>query len=179
MTPHLNWPDKDKRERWEIHGFLCAYERLDHGRRMAVKTKGERPDYVVEDPISGDTMGVELTSVYSDDNSVPDRHMKEREGPIPIPEDSEELELYKRRLLAAVQEKVRKARSGYDTSRPLVLAVYVNEYISIHMKTEDWKHLVENNKSLFDDMAPFDEVVFWDLPDEGVFSVRPGSEAAA
>jgi len=146
---------------------------------MIVKEKRERPDYLVMDPDSGRTIGVELTSVYSSDRSAPDQHKQQLTSPQLIPFDQGELEIYKRRLVEAIQGKVAKARADYDASHGLILAVYVNEYISIHMEQDDWEGLVKDHEATFDEMAPFNEVVFWNLHSEGVFSVQPDIEDVA
>ena len=112
--------------------------------------------------------GVELMSVYLDDRSVPDVHMKVINGSElkMIPCETNKIEEYKERMLEAVAEKISK-------SFPLILSVYVNEYISIFMDERKFQSLVEANESLFDSMEPFSEIVFWPLPNGGVFSVKP------
>ena len=118
--------------------------------------------------------GVELMSVYLDDRSVPDVHMKVINGSelTMIPCETNKIEDYKERMLEAVAEKISKAVK-YDKSFPLILSVYVNEYISIFMDERKFQSLVEANESLFDSMEPFSEIVFWPLPNGGVFSVKP------
>lgn len=118
--------------------------------------------------------GVELMSVYLDDRSVPDVHMKVINGSElkMIPCETNKIEEYKERMLEAVAEKISKAVK-YDKSFPLILSVYVNEYISIFMDERKFQSLVEANESLFDSMEPFSEIVFWPLPNGGVFSVKP------
>jgi len=172
----MNWPDKKTRERFEIRGFNRAYARLPEKRKFRVKSRGERPDRVVRCVESGDEYGVELTSVYLTDRSVPDDHIPSREG-LPghecLPFRREELEQYKLRLLQAIERKVRKARSGYDLSRPLILSIYINEYISIYLRQDELERWVKANESVFDGMYPFSEIVLWCLPNDGVFRVRP------
>jgi hypothetical protein len=165
-----DWPDKAQREQWEIQGFLRAYEKLTNRRTLEIVSRGDRPDYVVVDRTTGAEFGVELTSTYLDDRSVPDTHKVLHSGPVHIPFDQRELDRYKQRLVDTVKTKVQQARRGYDASRPLILSVYVNEYISIYLKRNDWEEI---NEELFDEMSPFVEVVFWNLPKDDVFSVRP------
>ena len=174
-----SWPNRETRECWEIEAFIASYARLPHRRQLQIETKAEKPDYWVTDPSSGDRFGVELTSVYIDDRSVPDDHIPEREGLVPIPYDREQIELYKGRLVQAVREKVEKARRGYDTRSPLILSVYVNEYISIYLSSEELQELVHANEAVFDNIEPFSEVVFWDLANGDVLSVRPSRRGAA
>lgn len=77
----------------------------------------------------------------------------------------------KQRLVEAVQKKIRAARLGYDTSLPLILSVYVSEYIAIYLRVSDLEELVRGHGSVFEDIAPLSELVFWNLPNDEVFSV--------
>ena len=173
-----SWPDKCTRENWEINGFISAYTRLPHGRELEIQTKREKPDYWVIDRKSAERLGIELTSIYIDDRSVPDDHMPEQKGIVPIPYDREKIKQYKARLVSAVHDKVLKAQ-GYDTSSPLILSVYINEYIAIYLSRDELTELVRANESVFDNMQPFSEAVFWNLPNHDVLSVRPGNESTA
>jgi hypothetical protein len=170
------WPNKEEREGFEINKFIESYKKLPSGRSFNVVGRGDLhfagPDYVVEDAKTGEYFGVELVSVYLNDRSVPEVHMKSAKGMVPIPDDEGEVENYKGRLVQAIREKIEKAIS-YDKRYPLILSVYVNEYISIYMNREDFESLVRANGGLFDEMRPFSEIVFWSLPDGGVFSVKP------
>jgi hypothetical protein len=175
----MPWPARDERERLEIEGFLRHYTRLPDRRTLQVIERREKPDYFVEDRNSGDRFGVELTSVYLSDRSVPEEHIP----PIPehlrtvgIPRDEEELSRYKKRLLEAVSAKAEKARNEYDLRHPLILSVYVNEYRAIFLDTEaHWRNFVIENEGAFDACGPISEVVFWGLANDMVFSVRPES----
>lgn len=166
------WPNRDDRERWEATEFIRLYRRL-RGRSFEIVTKGERPDWVLRDRHTGADVGLELTSVYLDDRSVPDVHMLPGDGAIPF--DEQRLHLYEPRLVDAVAAKVRKALSGYSTTSPLILPLYANEHESIHMTPRDWEALVRRREAAFDDVRPFSEVVFWPLVNDGVFGVRPRS----
>ena len=64
-------------------------------------------------------------------------------------------------------------KDQYDTSHPLILAVYVNEYISIYMEESDWTELFRDNESVFDDIDPFSEIVLWNLANESAMSYIP------
>ena len=131
----VDWPNKPTRETWEIEQFMDCYRRLPSRRDFEIVSKGDRPDYTVRDKCTGEMFGVELTSVYIDNRSVPDDHKVEHEEDVEITYDRGQLELYLSRLVEAVSTKVTKARSKYDTSNPLILSVYVNEYISIYIST--------------------------------------------
>lgn len=172
------WPQKADREELEIAGFIEAYGRLPGSREFVSVAKGEMPDYIVRDIRTGQEYGVELTSVYMDDRSVPDSHMRNEEGPVPIPDNADELERYRTRLVAAIIDKICKARKGYDRTRPLILAIYVNEYISIYLREAEFQQFAERYDGVFETMAPFSEIVFWNLPNAGAFRVTPSRGTA-
>lgn len=172
------WPKKADREELEIVGFIAAYRRLPGSRELALVAKGEMPDYIVRDIHTGQEYGVELTSVYLDDRSVPDLHMRDEEGPVPIPDNEEELERYRTRLVGAIIDKICKAREGYDLTRPLILAIYINEYISMYLAEAELQQFAERYDGVFEAMTPFSEVVFWNLPNDGVFRATPGRKSA-
>lgn len=169
----MEWPKKADREKFEIAGFIEAYSRLPGAPQLAEFSKSEKPDYIVREAISGREFGVELTSVYLDDRSVPDVHMRDEPGVTDIPYDKNLIAKYGDRLIAAIMEKICKARNGYDTTRPLILAIYVNEYIGIYLGKSELDTLVHQYSGLFDAMSPFVEVVFWNLGNGGAFRVRP------
>jgi len=173
----MKWPTKKDREDYEINGFIDSYKRLKHGRDFIVFDESEKPDRIVEDKTSGEIFGIELTSEYLDDRSVPDRHM--RDDLENIVENHENLDAYEKRILNRVTEKVLKARKGYDTTYPLILSVYVNEYESLSMDEDYWRAFAKKHDQLFDTIDPFVEVVFWPLPNDLVVSVRSkkGKEA--
>lgn len=175
----MKWPNKTAREKFEITGFIEAYARLPESRQFEVVSKGEAPDYLVKDKNSGQFYGVELTAVYQNDRSVPDVHMKEHNGVVDIPYDKGEIEKYTKRLISAVIEKICKARKGYDSTHPLILAIYVNEYIAIYLGKSEFEELVRRYESVFDAVQPFTEVVFWNLGNGGIFRVRPSISTGA
>lgn len=169
----MKWPKKTERESFEIGGFIAAYAHLPEARTFEVVLKGETPDYVVKDTRSDEEYGIELTAVYQNDRSVPDVHMKNIKGVVDIPYNNDEIEKYTKRLIGAVVEKVCKARKGYDSTRPLILAIYVNEYIAIYLGKSELEHIVRRYEDLFDAVAPFTEIVFWNLSNGGIFRVWP------
>jgi hypothetical protein len=69
------WPLKAEREDYEIRGFIHHYVRLPHRRRLEVVERREKPDFFLRDLATGEHLGVELTSVYLSDRSVPDQHI--------------------------------------------------------------------------------------------------------
>lgn len=171
----MEWPDRNGREVFEISGFIEAYARLPGSPKLSIVSKGDKPDFVVREATTGQEFGVELTAVYINDRSVPDVHMVDNE---PDEFNKEQFEKYQLRLISAIRDKVGKARRGYVVSRPLILSIYVNEYIGIHLGQPELDALVSCYEPLFDDMAPFSEVVFWALANDEVFRVRPSSHDA-
>ena len=165
------WPKKPEREQFEISQFISAYSGLPNGRSFVVDSKRETPDYFLKDSNTDEIYGIELTSVYLDDRSVPDEHMKPIDGWEEIPEDPTVIEKHNLRLIETIKTKVQKARKHYDTTHPLILAVYINEYISIYMEESDWENLVRANESIFDDIEPFSEIVLWNLANESAMSI--------
>jgi hypothetical protein len=171
------WPTREQREDMEIRGFIKHYARLPHHRKLDIVERREKPDYFLKDVATGGHFGVELTSVYLSDRSVPDEHIPP--GPAHlfttgISYVEAELDQYKHRLLQAIADKVTKARNGYDLSYPLILSIYVNEYRAIFLdELSEWEQLVRDNESLFDNCYPFSEIVFWSLPNDMVFSACP------
>lgn len=124
----VDWPSKEEAERWEIQGFIDHYRRLPGQRTFDVVRRQEQPDWIVRDISNGELVGVELTTVYLDDRSVPDWH--KRDGGLGVPYRREEISVYEWRVATAVQKKVRLARNGYDSALPLMLSVYANEYVT-------------------------------------------------
>ena len=130
----MKWPTKKEREDFEIKGFIEAYRRLSHGRSFVFESEGECPDRIVKDIETGENYGIELTSVYLDDRSVPNTHVKDET--IPIPYDANQVKRYEKRILVQIIDKVCKARSHYTKCFPLILSVYVNEYIKIILRSK-------------------------------------------
>ena len=174
MSTKIGWPDKATGETWQIEQFIDNYRRFPSERDFEIVTKRENPDWIVRDKRTGERFGVELTSPYLDDRSVPDEHIPDGKGLEEIPFDAEKLRKYIVRLVQAVQAKVRKAQKGYDTSAPLILSVWVNEYISLHLRRHHLEQMVRENREVFYHMSPFVEIIFWDLPNKDAMSVRLG-----
>ena len=171
----MTWPAKQEREEFEIQEFMDNYKRLSGGREFRIVERRENPDYLVEDTNTNERFGVELTSVYLSDNSVPDEHIPtlRRSNDKNIPLVTSEISEYKSRIIEAITNKVTKAQNSYDTKHPLILSVYVNEYRSIFMNRSDWERLINDNKEVFDLISPFSEVFFWDLANNDALLVSP------
>lgn len=164
----VDWRNRDFREAFEINEFIQHFSRF-HTNKLSIYAKSEKPDYFLKNVVNSEIIGVELTSVYLSNYSVPRLHMKE--GIECIPYEKEKLEQYGERVLTAVKTKIQKAQSGYDKSYPLYLSVYINEYISIYMDEEYWLALLQENKLLFSDISPFCEILFWPVADNQALAV--------
>jgi hypothetical protein len=169
----FNWPEKETRENIEIKGFIDAYKRLPHGKRFVVESKSDKPDYVLRDEDLGINIGVELTSVYLNNRSIPDEHIPISKAVMPIIDNTDKLRIYLGRIIEAIRIKIAKANNLYCKKLPLILSIYVNEYISIYLTENDLKGMVKDNTEVFDAMSPFTEIVLWNLPNSAVFSIRP------
>lgn len=173
----IDWSDKPAREAWEIEQFMNHYRRLPSGRDFEAVSRGDvhgyaGPDYIVRDKCTSERFGIELTSVYLDNRSVPDIHKIEQEEVLEIPHDRAQFKLYLNRLVEAVKTKIKQS-SNYDKSNPLILSVYVNEYMSIYLERYDFEQMVRENSQVFDHISPFTEVIFWSLTAIDAMSVRP------
>lgn len=163
------WQDKKAREAFEIAEFIKHYER-HYGKCFEVVRKSERPDYVVKDGVTKALYGVELTAVYLSDRSVFEEHI--HPGSEILLEDPDVMEIYQKRILRTVSEKVQKARKGYELINPLLLSVYVHEYVSIYLGFDEWKAFEIKYKEIFGDVAPFIEIVFWPLPQGEAYFIK-------
>src|SRR6056297_3119016 len=110
------WQRKSEREQFEIEHFISVYAQFPNAHSFRILSKQETPDYLVKDKITGSVYGIEITSVYIDDRSVPDYHMKEINECVQIDYDEKLISKYMQRLLSAIQTKVNKARGHYDIS---------------------------------------------------------------
>jgi len=164
------WPNTQKSQEYEIKEFIKAYKGFSHGRGLSVLEEGEKPDYIVKDNKTNERFGVELTSVYLNDRSVPDVHMQKNNKH--IYDCQETKDLYKKRIIEKITGKINKAKSGYNISYPLILSIYANEYIIIHMDDHEWHDFAKNNGNLWDSMGPFIEIVIWSLQNGKAFSIK-------
>jgi hypothetical protein len=168
------WPSKDEREEYEIEGFIELCKRPPESREFIILEKREKPDYFIKDQKTNEIFGVELTSVYLSDLSVPDEHIQTlNENPQNIPFNREEIEEYKLRIISAIRDKVEKAKLSYDQRYPLILSVYVDEYRSIFMGRKEWEQFVTENEPAFDAMGPFTKIFFWSLANNDALIVTP------
>lgn len=164
------WPNTQQSQELEIREFIRSYKVFTHGRNFAIEeSHREKPDYIVKDAATGEKFGVELTSVYLNDRSIPDVHKKD--GFKEIPYCPNEINLYKNRIIEKIKGKIAKARKEYDNTYPLILSIYANEYITIHMEDSDWNAFARENKKILDSMQPFVEIIIWSLYGR-LFSIR-------
>lgn len=152
----LTWPGKDERERLELEAFLTTYRDLPHGSQLRIVRKRERPDYELATDEKR-RVGLELTSVYRSDRSVPDEHLprlNDRELYLPSPHQSE-FDLLLDRTAERVREKVRSAQS-FDRYPHMILAVYHNDHQSIHLRgAAIWRGWALKHAELVDAISPF------------------------
>jgi|GEM_PF-1169461 len=163
------WQDKKAREAFEIAEFIKYYERR-YGKRLEVVRKSERPDYIVRDGVTEVLYGVELTAVYLSDRSAFEEHI--HPGSQILLEDPDVIENYQKRILRAVTEKVQKARKGYELSNPLLLSVYVHEYVATYLGFDEWQAFEIKYKEMITNIAPFIEIVFWPLPNGEAYFIK-------
>jgi hypothetical protein len=164
----MKWPNKEERESWEIEKFIRHYEAATLNTQLRIFLKAERPDYVLVSDQTKEKLGVELTSVYLSDKSVPDNHIPLFEGLKPNPCNPEEVERYQTRVLEAIKNKDEKARSGYSREYPLVLSVYINEYLGLHIEQEEWEEFFSENGFRVE-ATIFTAILLWPLPDDEEF----------
>ena len=138
---------------------------------ISKKGKPPEPDFIVADRQSGALLGVELTSVYSDDRSVPDVHMK-LDNLKTIPYDPGEVERYLQQIINKAKAKADIYTRNHPGNMPLALSIYVNEYIAIHADEEEW---LEVGKKVQENLGPFQMAILWSLPDDGMVAVEKES----
>ncbi|PKN10525.1 MAG: hypothetical protein CVU72_00880 [Deltaproteobacteria bacterium HGW-Deltaproteobacteria-7] len=170
----MNWPNKKDCENFEIKGFIDSYKKLKHGRHFIVINEREKPDRIVKDELTGEEFGIELTSEYLNERSVPDKHMSDKSEY--ILENQQNTDTYESRILDRIREKIEKAKKGYDLNYQLILSVYMNEYETIYMNEDYWRDFAKRYESFFDSIAPFIEIVLWPLPNDLVVSVRKNNK---
>ena len=87
-----------------------------------------------------------------------------------VEDNPDDFELYKNRIVSQIFTKIQKARKEYNKDHPLILAIYVNEYVSIHIGLNEWRIFIESEE-IFDSIEPFKEIVFWSLGNHRAISV--------
>ena len=166
------WKKRDEREKYEVEKFIECYE-MATARKLEISQKGEppEPDFIVRDTLSGALMGVELTSVYSGNRSVPDVHMK-LENLKMISFDPHEVEFYLQQIIKKAKDKAAIYARNHTGNMPLALSIYVNEYIAIHADAEEWE---EVGKRIQEVLGPFQIAILWSLPNDGMVVVKKES----
>ena len=162
VSPIIYWPGKEKRAKYEIDQFLRFYKQLTSKQFAIMNPNGKMDfDFIIQDVSTQQEIGVELTSVYIDDRSVPDVHMSNTEM-TEITYDSGQIQKY----LIRIEEQIRRKIKQYakrKTQMPLVLSVYANEYVSIYVDDDQWINLGQRIQGL---MVPFETVIVWPLPNQ-------------
>jgi hypothetical protein len=170
----MRWPNKEERENWEIGQFIAHYQKATGSTGFSIHTNREKPDYVLISDATQEKIGVELTSVYLSDTSVPDNHMPlsmKKKPNKEIPYNPDDVELYQERVLKAIESKDDKALKGYSRDHPLVLSIYINEYIAIHIEHEDWTAFFERSGFHVKNTI-FKAILLWPLPGDSQYLMR-------
>jgi hypothetical protein len=69
---------------------------------------------------------------------------------------------YFNRIIAKVEEKADKIKEGkYDVTYPIILAVYLNDYYTMHINSSDWSYFEDLNNSHFSKRNEFKTVFFY------------------
>jgi len=153
------WPTKEESEAWQIKQFVKMYGIVFPFKKFVVETKHEKPDFKIRDTTTGNYYGVELTSVYIDDQSVPIDHIPTLLGKKIF--EYKDSKLYRSRILASVKNKIQKAEKGYDTENPIILSVYLNEYIKL---TKNFIESLVSESFILNNIEPFKAIILWPLP---------------
>jgi hypothetical protein len=159
MTSRENLFKKDVREQFEIIEvikYINKYKNSD----FQILEKTEKPDYSLKNS-NQENLYIELTSVYLNHHSVIDHKKKNREAKS-IPYSEKNIQIYLDRIIEAVVAKEKKASEEYDKKAvPLILSIYLNEYIKIHIEEKKWLNWILNNKPVFNKTSPFCNILLW------------------
>lgn len=151
----FEWPDKQEIENYNIQYFIKGYKELRGVDIDIVEDDRENPDFVCVDRDSGQLYGVEVTSVYRSDRSVPDQHIPFNEGTSNTISALKDLNDYFQRVKESILGKISKAEN-YDKSNQLILSIYLGEYAFI--SNDDLIKFYNDNKDLFSDISPFQKI---------------------
>lgn len=108
-------------------------------------------------------LGVELSSVYMDDEVVGREHKKNGLKEIPYNSNSHRdvRDEYFSRIVNKIEEKANKIKSGqYDTTYPIILSLYLNDYYAIHIDQPEWDYFIKINNDRFLERHELKEVFF-------------------
>ncbi len=151
ITVERIFNDKELREDLEIKMFLERYNKL-HNSDYMIFQKREKPDYFVKNN-KGDILGVELSSIYKDDKVVGAEHKYEgsaKYGVYDSKTHQEKRNLYFKRIFDKIDEKRNKIREGkYDTTYPLILSLYMNDYYNMYIDFSELELFVKFNGRYF------------------------------
>jgi hypothetical protein len=181
------WPKKVERERQELRWFLRDYAKLSWSPPVSVERwpsdDNTSPDAVLRNLRDGGLVGVELTSVYVSDKSVPRVHQAPM-PPMTLDENLQrngerygaetignEIERYRKRLVAQVRRKLTKRYAPCDN---LILGVFVAEtYLALYFSgRSQWLEWSEQFRREVASILPFSEIVLFGLANEHVLGMR-------
>ena len=154
--------NKNLREQQEIAMFLEKYN-TEHDSDFIVFQKRDKPDYFIKNS-QGSILGIELSSVYMDDTVVGTEHKKNDLVQIPYDSNTHQAirNQYFDRILMKIKEKAKKVSSGqYDTTYPIILALYLNDYYMIHIDDEEWAGFLKLNNEYFPERKEFETVFLY------------------
>jgi hypothetical protein len=171
VNSDMEWPSKEDSQDYQIDFFIELYSGLNPTRQFTIIKKGDKPDYILEDNLSHLQLGVEVTAVYVNDKSVPKLHISDSEC-TRIPFDQQEIDAYQLRVLQKIQEKINKAKHGYDLTNPLILAIYSNEYCSIYISYYDWITFFEKHRDIIESKEPFKEIALFPIQNNKILILR-------
>jgi hypothetical protein len=165
ISKEIIFSNKDIREDLEIEMFLrCYNEQRKSDYTILRKRKRGGPDYFIKDS-KGNILGVELSSVYKDDKVVGSEHKPEHVGNelSDIPFDSNTHEdirnHYFKRIFGKINDKRAKVKSGkHDTTYPIILLLYLNDYYIIHIDSIEWELFRNINDAYFSQIKEFKEI---------------------
>ncbi|WNO10502.1 hypothetical protein [Teredinibacter sp. KSP-S5-2] len=167
----MKWPTKEERENWEIENFISHYHSIVGGEKLKIYSRGERPDFVLLSESNNQKYGVELTSVYMNNRSVPDHHIPDIESYKHNPYGGEDnIEKYKCKVLKSIRNKNKLALTGYSTENPLILSVYINELLSMLIGSEEWSCFFLDNGFDIDETI-FSSIILWPIAEDREFGL--------
>jgi hypothetical protein len=171
--------NKDIRQDLEVEMFLKHYNE-HYKSRYIVFQKRDKPDYFIKDSL-GNILGIELSSVYKDDKVVGTEHKPNHDenGLLEIPWDSnthqEVRNHYFKRMFDKINNKRTKVKLGkYDTTYPIVLSLYLNDYYLIHIDESEWRTFVDINNDYFCKIKEFKEIFLIGIGPRNYFAIACG-----
>lgn len=176
--------NKDIRQDLEIEMFLKYHNKHNKTNHIVFQRK-DRPDYFIKDSL-GNMLGIELSSVYKDDKVVSTEHKPNHDenGLLEISWDSNTHQdvrnHYFKRIFEKINDKIAKVKSSkYDTTCPIILSLYLNDYYIIHIDESEWKTFININNGYFYKINEFKEIFLIGVGSNGYFAITCGGSTLA